>query len=224
MADEKETHKGPRSQSFPFLLRLGKWVLVGVLAMIVPVVVAAEASFKSLIEEWFNTCSVAVDQSDVFLNKGGASPYILVELFVLGKVPNKASIIFASNEEILSSLEYKHDVTDNNRLFHPGLDTPIPLKNPVKNIKFDISPFSSKYLYKFKLDITPGGMKKIKDNQAEIGSFIEFNSADGGICRVSKYTIFDGLVGASSWARFGILAFFIIFVTAVVNILRWMSR
>jgi len=189
-----------------------------ILAVLIPLLAASEKSMKSLIDDWFETCSVVVEVGD-FETKGNGN-YFPVNLYVQGDSPNEAALVVSADKEIFTKLEYIHDLDSNNRNLHPAAPT-TPQNKPSLNITVDLTPFKSRLLYSFRAYVSNDKIHDVKTKKVLTGAFVQFPpgvSAD--LCRVEKDTFFNMLVGSGPGARFGFLILLIVTLTGAVTLLR----
>lgn len=173
-----------------------KYFGIGLLAVFVPFLSASEKSFKSVIDEWFETCSVVVEMGD--LEADDDKTYYPINLYVQGDPPEVADLVVSSDKAIFTQLTYRHSLSSNNRSLHPG--TPqTPIGAPNKNINVSLKPFRQHLLYSFRAYVD----KENVDDKTLVGAFVKFpNETSDKICRVEKDTWFNSLVGGSSAGRF----------------------
>ena len=218
------THSGDEKEARHVATR--KAVGAGILAILVPLVAAAEASFKSLIDDWFDTCSIVIDQEEIAKEKGGSDPFVAINLLILGKTPRRAQLIVSSGDQsnVINRIKFWNDISGNNRAFHSSSGHVERNEDGAKTMPFDISPLDSKYQYKFKVYVDPNKEVQIRSKEILLGTFIEFpgisDDENKEICRVSQYTTLDILIGADNVGRFGALFIFVGLMGVAVYLLR----
>ncbi len=198
-----------------------KWkpiVGAAILAVLLPLLAASEKSMKSLIDDWFETCSVVVEIGE--LETKNNDSYIPVKLFVQGDPPNEAALVVSADKEVFTKIEYIHDLKSNNRALHPVA----PRKDnsePSLNISVDISPFRSKLAYSFRAYMSKEKVQEFRNEEILIGAFVQFpRQVKADICRVETDTFFNTLVVSGTWTRFGFLVILVITLTGAVTLLR----
>lgn len=195
-----------------------KFFGAGLLAILIPLLVASEKSMKSLIDEWFEACSVIVQVDD--LETLDDKMFIPISLFVQGDPPNQANLVVAADTEVFTRLEFIHDLESNNRALHPTPGEQKP-NSARKNIVLDITPFKSKFTYSFRAHVSDSQAEKIRKKEISYGAFIQFpDITEQNICRVERTTVFNWLVGRGAWPRFIALLLLVIVLTGAVTLLR----
>lgn len=191
-----------------------KYLGIGMLAVLVPFLTASEKSFKSIVDEWFETCSIVVEMED--LTADGDKVFYPINLFVQGDPPETAHLVVSSDKAIFTQLIYRHSLSSNNRSLHPG--TPqTSIGGPNKNISVPLTPFRKNLLYSFRAYTN----KKNIDDKTLVGAFVKFpKETEAQVCRVEKDTWFNALVGGSSAGRF-IFVLILVFVLSIsITLLR----
>lgn len=189
-------------------MKYKKYIGIGLLAVLLPFLTASEKSFKSIINEWFESCSVVVEMDN--LNTEGESAYYPINLYVQGDPPENADLVVSSNKAIFTQLIYRHSLSSSNRSLHPS--TPqTATTSPNKNISVSLAPFRKNLLYSFRAYVE----KENINDKTLIGAFVKFpQDAGAKSCRVEKDTWFNVLVGGSSLGRF-LFVLILVFVLSI---------
>lgn len=209
----------------------------GLLSVLAPILVASEASFKSIVDDWFNTCLVIVDQSDPEADKD----HFRVQLYIQGDTPKEATLWISSSEAVLKTLESVRDYEGSNRATRPvakpkedaeqdeGGPAPAPAQDeggsapePTfdTNLEASLGPFNSTYNYTYRVTMKKGAATRVLSDEVKVAAFISFPENETELCRVEEDTVFNKIVGGSDWGRFFFLAGLIVLITAGVAFIR----
>ncbi|WP_196140848.1 hypothetical protein [Aliikangiella sp. G2MR2-5] len=195
-----------------------KFLSVGLLAVLVPFLAASEKSFKSIVDDWFDTCSVIVEMED--LEDDGNRAFYPVDLYVQGQPPETADLVIASDKAIFTQLAYRHSLSSSNRSLHP-VAPQTSVSPPNKNISVSLKPFRENLLYSFRAYVD----KKLIDDSTQAGAFVKFQeSIEGKACRVEKDTWYNLFVGSSSMARFLFMLSLVFVLSILVALIKARSE
>lgn len=196
-----------------------KIVGASILAVLVPFLLASEKSMKKLINDWFEVCSVVIDDTDAPIVIGERA-YLPIKLYVQGDPPKNASLVVLSNEPVFVRLEYVHDLDDTNRALHTNV--PYEQKDAAaSDITVDLTPFEANFLYSFRAYVSTDQVQKIKNDEVSWGAFIQFPATELSVkCQVEKKSWLNLLVWTGRVCRFWFSVILVVVLTAAVLFLR----
>ncbi|NRD74753.1 hypothetical protein HQQ94_16310 [Shewanella sp. VB17] len=187
---------------------------IGLLAILFPFLTASEKSVKSIIDDWFETCSIIVDMGSLTTDKN--KEFYTINLFVQGNPPESADLVISSDRAVFTQLKYIHELSSNNRSLHPN--TPqTPVGDATKNISVSLKPFRKNLLYSFRAYVEKNS---IVDNTL-VSAFVKFpTDTVTQTCRVEESTWFNILVGASSTRRFVFVLILVVVLYISIVLIR----
>ncbi|MBP2292432.1 hypothetical protein [Azospirillum rugosum] len=219
---------------------------IAVLAVLPSFLAASDASLKSLVSGWLDSCLIVVD---VNVDQRNGREVYRVDLTANGKVPARINLGFEARDAILRDVSWERDLKQHNLLFHAlsgsscasnsdlcSADQIAALNrvrdNPPRgasqdeiglaSISVNIDNFNELFSYRF-IGSPIGTMKKL--NTEEFGSYVMYPDdvvKAGGLCRVHRADFFNTLVGSNNATKFIFLMFFVAGGSVLVGVFkRW---